>query len=114
MPYLKSEWLEYDEHAKNINMAAWYALNVSTIDRKIEKHCIEAGVSVAEIPLDIDGYLDNQFLQDVGVNCCLYFGYSSKWGIRDADDDDVYKQKAYLYNGEYHSCVSSLARYKVL
>lgn len=114
MAYLKTEWLEYDEHAKNVNMASWYALNVQTIDRKIVKHCIDVGIAIDEIPVDGNGYLDNEFLQDLGVNCCLYYGYSAKWGIRDSADDDVYKQKAYLYNGEYTSCVETLSRYRVL
>jgi hypothetical protein len=111
--YLKSEWLDDDEHSKALQTGAWYTANSKSIDDQILADAEGVGLDVSEIVLDVDGCLTQKRLIALGVAFCMYRGFSSKWGIRDSSTD-IYGAKKEEWKAEYFRLRGELSRLKVL
>lgn len=113
--YIPEDKFKIDEIVEQVigtdTMTQYYA----ELDSQIERWCWKRGVTVDNIPVDVNGYVTSPILESVGVYYLLYrvcMGYAGS-GMGNSYDD-VYAVKMKNYKELYKDELAELTQETIL
>jgi hypothetical protein len=113
MSYINTNWV-VDEVANDVIALDDVTSYSDSVDRDIE---ILAGVNklrVDEIPVDGSGYVSSRMLQKYGVLLYKRYLFLGYWGSSRGEEEDIYKEKFEVVDGELVKLENSITRESIL